>query len=172
MTWFTWLLHPTCWLNTGLHLPVSHPKMAAAGTKPLSVRCSLLAGFRAGLDPAASCVEVEVEVCRLARSRKVPCEPDGVEIAWRALMTGVEFEFHNVRACMNTCIRSPSCCSSVISDWRNFVLAGYTNICRACDCFVYLLSSMKFRVFWDVLPCSQMSTDVSEVGGVAIRRGG
>jgi hypothetical protein len=75
--------------------------MAAAGTKPLSVRCSLLAGFRAGLDPAASCVEVEVEVNPLARSLMVPSEPDGVEIARMATMYGAEFESH-VHVCMNS----------------------------------------------------------------------
>jgi hypothetical protein len=50
------------------------------------------------------------------------------------------------------------------------VLAGYSNICRACVCFGYLLASMKLRVFWDVLPCSQMSTDVSEVRAASIIR--
>jgi hypothetical protein len=29
---------------------------------------------------------------------------------------------------------------------------------------------MKFRIFWDVLPCSQMSTDVSEVRAASIIR--
>jgi hypothetical protein len=33
-----------------------------------------------------------------------------------------------------------------------------------------MAASMKFRVFWDVLPCSQMTTDVSEVRAASIIR--
>jgi hypothetical protein len=33
---------------------------------------------------------------------------------------------------------------------------------------VFVRKSVEFRVFWDILPCSQMSTDVSEVRAASI----